>query len=245
MFLGALRFPGLPPPDGFELVPRFVRWANFQSAFMIIPLLQQMKNSLFVAAFAVPLTVLIGSLAGYAIAASPPKAARRLVLLSVVTLLIPVTALWIPRFAIFRWTGLIDTPWPLIAPALMATTPFYVLIFAVAYSRIPKQLFEAARLERVSELGIWRRVAWPLGKPAAFAVAVLAFTFHWSNFTDALLYIYDESGFTVPLGLKALSSLEPPMRPLFLAAAVVATIPVVAAFLVAYRAFFVRTLEVK
>ncbi|HWL65160.1 MAG TPA: carbohydrate ABC transporter permease [Actinomycetota bacterium] len=244
MFLGALRFPGLPPPDGFEVIPRFVRWANFQSAFMVVSLLEQIMNSLLIAAVAVPVTVVIGSLAGYAIVASPPRVGKRLAVISVIALLVPVTSLWIPRFVMFRWLGAIDTPWPLIAPALMATTPFFVLIFALTYSRIPKQLLEAARLEGLSELSIWRRVVWPLGMPAAFAVAVLAFAFHWSNFMDALLYIYDEANFTVPLGLNALSSLEPPMRPIFLAASVVATIPVVIAFLAAYRAFFVRTLEV-
>lgn len=244
MVLGSIRMPGLPPPDGFELVPTFIRWANYQTAFGLVPLWSQIKNSLLVVAVAVPITVLIGSWAGYAIVAADPRQRKRLIVFSLVALMIPVAAVWVPRFVMFRWAGLIDTPWPLIAPALMATTPFYVLIFALGYSRIPRQLLEAARLEGLSEFGIWRRVAWPLGKPAAFAVAVLAFASHWSNFTEALLYLYDEDRFTLPLGLKALQSLEPALQSLFLAAAFIATLPVALAFLAVHRAFFSKTLEV-
>jgi multiple sugar transport system permease protein len=243
MFLGSLRLPGLPPPDGFEFVPDVVRWANYQSVFLIVDLASQMRNSLIVVALAVPITVLIASLAGYAIVASKPKTRKTLVIVSVVALMIPVGALLIPRFVMFRWLGLIDSLAALVAPALMATTPFYVLIFALAYSRIPKALFEAARVEGLGELAIWRRVAWPLGRPAAFAVGVLAFVFHWSNFIDALLFIQSPERYTLPLGLRALQTLEPSLHSILLSGAVLATIPVVLAFLLVQRAFFTKTIE--
>jgi len=129
-------------------------------------------------------------------------------------------------------------------PALMATTPFYVLIFALAYSRIPRDVYEAAQLDGWSPFQIWKRVAFPLAKPAAFAVAILAFVAHWANFTDALLYLTDESRTTVPLGLRALQTIEPANFPLLLAGAAVATLPAIVAFLLAQRAFFTRTLDV-
>jgi multiple sugar transport system permease protein len=129
-------------------------------------------------------------------------------------------------------------------PALMATTPFFVLIFAVVYSRIPKQLFEAAALEGSSPLATWRRVALPLGRPATFAVAVLALVWHWANFIDPLLYLTREERFTLPLALRTLQTLEPTMHPLMLAAAVIATAIPLLLFFVAQRAFFVKTLDV-
>jgi len=143
----------------------------------------------------------------------------------------------------FRWAGLIDTPWPLIALSLMGTSPFYVLVFAVAYGRVPRALYEAARVEGLSPLGIWRRVALPLAKAAASAVGVLAFVFHWSNFVDPLLYLSSPERYTLPLGLRSLQTLEPTNHPILLAASVIVTVPPVVAFFAAQRAFFVRTLD--
>jgi multiple sugar transport system permease protein len=73
---------------------------------------------------------------------------------------------------------------------------------------------------------------------------VLAFIAHWSNLVDPLLYLNDTDLYTVPLGLRALQTLEPQNFPLLLAAAVMATLPAIAAFLAAQRAFFDETLEV-
>lgn len=244
MVLGSLRAPGLPPPDGFELVPRGSTWANYRTVFAFVPLGRHVLNSLVVVALAVPVTVVIASWAGFAIATARPVARRRLVLACVVALMIPLSALWVPRFVMFRWLGLVDTMWPLVAPALMATTPFYVLLFALAYGRVPKTLFEAAQLENLSPLRIWRQVAWPLARPAAFAVGILAFTWHWANFVDPLLYLSSGEKFTVPLGLRALQTLEPTNHPILLAGAVIVSLPPVVAFLVAQRSFFTKTLEV-
>jgi multiple sugar transport system permease protein len=244
MVLGSLRTPGLPPPDGFEVLPNPLRWSNYSTVFDFVPLWTYMKNSLFVVAIAVPITVLVGSWAGFAIATAEARARRRLIVISLLALMVPLTALWVPRFAMFRWLDLVDTHVPLMAPALMATTPFYVLLFALAYARIPKSLYEAAQIDGLSPLGIWRKVAWPLGRPAAFAVGILAFVFHWSNFIDPLLFLSDADKYTLPLGLRSLQALEPTNHPILLAASVIATVPAVLAFFAAQRAFFRRTLGV-
>jgi len=243
MLSGSLRTPGLPPPDGVDLIPSPLAWENYRTVTGLIPLWSQMRNSLLIALVAVPITVLVASLAGFAIAASDRITQRRLIVVCVVVLMIPVTVLWVPRFALFRWLGLVNTPGPLIAPALMATTPFYVLLFALAYWRLPRNLFEAARVEGASALTIWRRVAWPLGRGTTFAVAVLAFVWHWSNFVDPLLYLSSASSQTLPIGLRGLATLEPTMHGLFLAAAVLATLPPTIAFLLAQRALFERTID--
>lgn len=244
MFIGSLRTPGLPPPDGFEWLPSPLRLTNYQTIFLFLPLWTFLRNSLIVVVVAVPITVVVASLAGFVIATGSRRTSRILIALSLVTMMIPATALWIPRFALFRWVGLVDTLVPLMMPALMATTPFYVLLFALAYSRVPRALFEAARLEGLSPAQVWLKVAWPVGKPVAFAVAVLAFAFHWSNFIDPLLYLSSEDSHTIPLGLRSLAALEPTNHPILLAASVIAAAPPIIAFLIAQRAFFRDTLEV-
>ena len=244
MFSGALRPPGGAPPDGFDVVADDITFGNFGLVTSIIDLWDQMLNSVIVVLLAVPITVLVASWAGFAIVTGPKKTGAVLVVVSVVALMVPATALWVPRFVMFKWAGLLDSFWPLIAPALMATSPFYVLLFALAYSRIPRQLFDAAALEGLSPLRTWWSVAWPLGRPVAFAVAMLAFVFHWSNFIDALLYLSSEENYTLPLGLRTLQTLEPTLHPLMLAGAAIATVPALVAFLVGQRALFARTLEV-
>ena len=194
-------------------------------------------NSLIVVAFAVPLTVLTASWAAFAMTRLPRRWAGAFVALSLVVLMIPLTALLVPRFVIFRHLGLIDTYAPLIAPALMGTSPFYVLLYYWAFKRLPGELFEAARLEGLGPLAIWRRVAMPLIRPVTVAVAVLAFVFTWGNFLDPLIYLFDPDKYTVPLGLRALASLDRTNYPLLMAGCVAATLPVVLAFLFVQRYF--------
>jgi multiple sugar transport system permease protein len=76
-------------------------------------------------------------------------------------------------------------------------------------------------------------------------VGALALAWHWANFIDPLIYLSSEERFTMPLAMRALQTLEPTNHPLLLAAAVIATVPPVAAFLFVQRAFFVRALEVR
>jgi multiple sugar transport system permease protein len=244
LVMGSLRAPGLPPPDGLELMPDPWSPENYRTVFLFLPLWPYIANSLLVVAIAVPVTVVVASWAAFAVVTASPRVRRAVVVASAVALMVPLSALWVPRFALYRTAGVTDTLVPLVAPALMATTPFYVLLFALVYRRIPRSLFDAAVLERLSPFQLWRRVAFPLGRPATFAVALLAFIFHWSNFLDPLLYLPTSGTATLPLALRELQTLEPTNHPILLAASVIATAPAIVAFFVAQRAFFTRTLDV-
>jgi multiple sugar transport system permease protein len=244
MISGAVRLPGLPPPDGFEWFPWPPEWSNFRAVFGFIPLHTYMLNSLIVVTFAVPITVVVASMAGFAIARAAPRVRKWLIGASIAALMVPATALWIPRFAMMRWLGLADTLVPLILPALMATSPFYVLLFALVYSRLPRSVFEAAELDGLGPWASWRLIAWPLSRATVFAVAVLAFVVHWSNLLDAVLYLSSPENFTAPLGLRALQSLEPTNHPILLAAATMVALVPVLAFLAIQRALFSRALDV-
>ena len=105
----------------------------------------------------------------------------------------------------------------------MGTSPFYVLLYYWSFKRLPQELFEASRLEGLGPLATWWRVAMPLVRPVTVAVAVLAFVFTWSNFLDPLIFVFAQEKFTVPLGLRALSTLDRTNFPLLLAGSVAAT----------------------
>jgi multiple sugar transport system permease protein len=240
MVSGSLRNPDLPPPRTPELLPQEPTLENYERAFELVDLARYTLNSVIVVALAVPLTLLVASWAGFAMARLPARARAWLVAISLVSLMVPITALLVPRFALFSWFGLTNTYVPLVAPALIGTSPFYVLLFYWAFRRIPAELYEACRLEGLSPFTVWWRVALPLVRPVTVAVAVLAAVFTWSNFLDPLIYLFDESLFTLPLGLKALAQLDRQDFPVLLAASVIATAPVVLGFLCVQR-FFLRT----
>jgi multiple sugar transport system permease protein len=237
MVTGSLRKAGTPPPRTPELLPSPLAFDNYGRAFELVDIPGQVLNSLLVVAFAVPLTVLVASWAGFALARISRRLAGALVAVSLVALMVPPTGLLVSRFAMFRTLELTNTYIPLIAPSLIGTSPFYVLLLYWSFRRLPEELFEAARLEGMSPMAMWWRVGLPLVQPVVIAVGVLTFVFTWSNFLDPLIYVSDPDRFTVPLGLKLLTGLDRTNYPLLLAGAVTATAPVIAAFLYVQRFF--------
>jgi multiple sugar transport system permease protein len=190
-----------------------------------------------VAALFVPLSVLVASWAGFALVLLGSRLRTAILAASLLALMVPLTALLVPRFALYRSLGLVDTFVPLVAPALVGTSPIYVLVFYVAFRRLPRELYDACRLEAMSPFQIWRRIALPLVRPVAVAVGLLAFVLSWGNFLDPLVYLHDRDLFTLPLALRSLAQLDPTNYPLLLAGASIATAPVLAVFLVAQRWF--------
>jgi multiple sugar transport system permease protein len=238
MLVGSLRPTGQAPPTSVQWLPTTPAWSNYAEVFDVVPLARYLANSLLVALVAMPLTVLVASWAGFAIARLPRRSRVFLVALCVGVLMIPATSLLVGRVTVFRWLGLTDTPVPLIAPSLLGTSPLFVLLYAWTTSRVPKDLFDIALEAGLSPLSTWWRVAMPLQRGATAAVASLTFVLSWGNFLDPLIYIYDERWFTLPLGMRSLAILPVTRQPLMLAAAVIACLPVVAAFLIAQRRLF-------
>ncbi|MGS2616679.1 carbohydrate ABC transporter permease [Micromonospora sp. LZ34] len=234
---GSLTEPGLPPSPTPRLVPEPVSTTGYQQAVELGGLLRASLNSVLVAVVAVPLSVLVAALAGFALARLAPRTTATVVAASLVALMVPATALLVPRFAIFRTLGLTDTLVPLIAPALVGTSPLYVLVYYLAFRALPADLYDACLVEDLSPMRIWWRVALPLVRPVTAALTALTFVLTWSNFLDPLVYVYDRDLFTLPLALRSLSVLDPTNFPVFLAGAVLATVPALAVFVLAQRRF--------
>lgn len=235
MVVGSLRPAGRPPPRTLEVLPPEPTMAAYARLPELIPLVRYLANSALVVALAVPLTVLVASLTGFGLRLLDPAVRRRVVLGLLVVLLVPGTAVWATRFELFRLAGVVDTYVPLLTPALLAVSPVLVLLYAWSFGGIPDSQLQAARLEGARWLAIWRRVALPQVRPATMAVAVLAFTFHWANFIDPLLYLHSGDRYTYPLGLQFLRLLNPTDWPLLMAGCVLATLPCVVVFLLAQR----------
>ncbi|MBE1491784.1 carbohydrate ABC transporter permease [Plantactinospora soyae] len=235
MAVGSLRPVGLPPPRTLEIFPPDPTVAAYTRLPELMPLFRYLANSALVVALAVPLTVVVASLTGFGLRLLASSARRRVTIGLLVVLLVPVTAVWATRFELFRLAGVVDTYIPLLAPAMLAGSPFLVLLYAWSFGGVPNTQLEAARLEGARWIAIWRRVALPQVRPATLAVAVLAFTFHWANFIDPLLYLHSGDRYTYALGLQFLRLLNPTDWPLLMAGCVIATAPCVLVFLLAQR----------
>ena len=238
MVVASLRPLGTAPPRSVEWIPAAPTLSNYVEMFDVVPLARYTANSFLVAAVAVPVSVIVASWAGFAIARLPRRSRVFLVGLCVVVLMIPATSLLVGRVSVFRWLGLTNTPVPLMAPAMIGTSPLFVLLYAWTTFRLPKDLFDLARERGLSPVATWWRVAMPLQRGTTAAVASLAFVLSWGNFLDPLIYVYDDRWFTLPLGMRSLAILPVTDQPLMLAAAVFACAPVALAFVVAERRLF-------
>lgn len=240
LLAGSLRQPGLPPPQAPQFVPDPLSAEGYARAVRLGGLGRATLNSLLVAAVAVPVSVVVASLAGFALARLPGRVTGVVVALSLVALMVPATALLVPRFAVFRVLGLTDTLGSLVAPALLGTTPLYPLVYYLAFRALPRELYDTCRLADLSPLRTWWRMALPMVRPVTAAIAALTYVLTWSNFLDPLVYLYDRELFTLPLALRSLATLDPTNFPVFLAGAVLATAPALVVFWFAQRRFLHR-----
>ncbi len=238
LLTGSLREPGLPPPRSAELWPEGAGLAAYAAAFRLVPMGQALLNSTLLVLVAVPLSVLSASWAGLALAHGTRRQQRLLLVCAGLLLMVPVTAVWLTRFALFKAMGLTGTVVPVVAPALMGGSPLFVLLYAASFRRVPAELFDAAQLEGAGAVRTWWQVAMPAVRPTTAAVALLALVLFWSNFVDPLLYLSGEETLVAPLALHALEMLGATQWPVLLAGAVVTSLPAVLAFLGAQRAFF-------
>lgn len=224
MVAAAFHPRGVPLPTTLRLLPESLSWDNFRRVLTIAPFGRFTLNSLLVTAIAVPLTVLTGSWAGFAVSQLPRRDQRRWVVVSLMVLMVPGIALWSTRFLVFKWLGILDSVWALVAPAWMGSSPFFVLMFYRAFRRIPRAVYDAALLDGAGVLATWRRVALPIARPTVVGVAFLSFVLYWGDFVAPLLYISDARRQTLPVALQLLQQMSRSDWPLLMAGAVYAAL---------------------
>lgn len=237
MASASLRQPGLPPPRTVEWWPEPFAWSNYQRIFEMLPMGRYIFNSLFVAGLAVPITLVTASLAGFAMSQVNRRWRENLLGLSVVLLVVPTVAVWVARFILFRTLGLFNSHLALLAPAVMGSSPLFVLLFFWSFRRIPRELYDAARMDGAGPLEIWWRVALPLSSATMIVVGILTFLLYWGDFTTPLFYLKSQTLYTLPVGLRQLQELDRTNWPLLLAGSMVMTLPSVLLFGIVQRFF--------
>ena len=169
-------------------------------------------NSALYAFGALVITLIASIPAGYAMALTRFRFRRVLLILTLVVMLIPNTALVLPIFLELNTVGLIGTPLSVILP--MSFFPFGVYLTYIYFSTsIPRDLLAAARVDGCRELQVFTKVAVPLAAPIVGLVAFFSFVQSWNNFFLPFVMLPSSDGYPIQVGLTSLLASTPAFNP--------------------------------
>ncbi|WP_049572357.1 carbohydrate ABC transporter permease [Streptomyces sp. SBT349] len=235
-FKGPSEITGYPP----TLLPERFGADNFTQAAGDVPLWRYLWNSVLVAVVSTVGTVLCASLAAFAFAYMRARGSRLLFGLVLSTMMLPPFIILIPSYSIYQWLGWLDTYLPLTVPHFLGVGgAFSIFLLRQFFLGIPKEIFEAARIDGAGRLRQYATIALPLAKPALITVALFQFVASWNDFFGPLIFLTDSSKFTLPVGIRFFQGLYATEYGTLMAASCVSVVPVLLLFLVAQR-FFVQ-----
>ena len=217
-------------------VPRPPQWDNFPKALTYVPFALYTWNTVRIAGLSVIGTVLSCSLVAYSLAKIRWRWRNAVFYSLLATMLLPSQVTMIPTFTIFRWLHWIGTPLPLIVPSFLGGA-FFIFLLRQFFLTIPDELSDAARIDGCGEGSIYLRIVLPLAKPALASVALFTFIGAWNDFLGPLLYLTDESSYTLSLGLQRFVSQHGAEWSMLMAASTVMTLPIIVIFFFTQRTF--------
>lgn len=169
-----------------------------------IPVTRYLFNSIVVTFIVVVLSILFGTMAGYALSKLKFKFKKVIFEINTLALMFVPIAVTIPRYLFVESVGLIDSFWVHILPSL--AMPVGLFLLKQFIDQIPNELIEAAKMDGASHFKIYRHIILPLVKPAIATVGILAFQFTWNSVETSNLYINDESLKTFAFYMSTLTS---------------------------------------
>ena len=225
-------------PEGEVLssVPRWIpetptleNYRELASRSSEFPVGRWLLNSQGIALTVTLLVLLVTSMAAFAFSRLHFRGRDRLFMLAVATLMIPAQVSLIPVFLIVQQLGWFNTYPGLIVPALAST--FGVFLLRQFFITIPAEYEEAATLDGANVATIFWKVILPLGKPALATLGIFTFLGSWNDFVWPLIISNDIEMRTLPVGLTIFQGRFTTEYGITMAAAVMATIPVIVAYL--------------
>lgn len=209
---------------------------NFDRVFRFVPFWTYVGNSLFVAVLSVAGMLFSSTFVAYAFARLhwPGRSLAMGILLA--TMMLPPQVTLIPSFVVFKSLGWYNTFNPLWFPCWLGSA-FFIFLMVQHLKTIPRELEEAARLDGLGYVQTWYYIMLPQVKPAAAAIAILTFQAAWNDFLSPLIYLRDQSRFTLSLGLYDLQLYSANDQSVIMAGNVLMTLPVVVIFFLFQRYF--------
>ena len=185
-----------------SLIPRTWSWSNYAEVWHELPLLHWIFNSVSISLIAAALVAVSSSVVAFGFAYFRFPGRNFLFGLVLATMMLPASVTMIPTYLIWKQTGLLGTWVPLFGANLFGSA-FYIFLQRQFYLGLPRELFEAARIDGSSYWQLFWRIAMPLSVPSFVIVFLFEFQAAWNNFQGALIYLNSGSvdGFTAPLGV--------------------------------------------
>jgi multiple sugar transport system permease protein/raffinose/stachyose/melibiose transport system permease protein len=217
-------------------LPTFpLHWSNYQEAGEVV--FPYIWNSIVVCGITCILVVVIGALTAYTFASFEFPGKEFLYYFILILLMIPGILTLVPTFVVVRNLGLLDTNWALILPWVSGGQVFAIFILRTFYEAMPKDLFEAARLDGAGELAIFARIAVPLSQSILGVVAIFNILGTWNDFLWPLVTISTQENYPLVLGLYRFQASYYTVWGVLMSGYVIGTIPLIILFAFTSRLF--------
>lgn len=184
-----------------SLLPGHITWSNYVTDFTKEDFVRPLLNSALVAVATTIVTILIASLAGYALSRTQIRGRTAILGFILVANFFPIIAMVGPLFIAYRKLGLLNSYPALVISCLIYTLPLATWLLASYFSQIPRSLEEAALVDGSTRLRTLRKVIMPVALPGVFTAAILSFMLTWNDFTFALSFMSTPDKFTAPLAI--------------------------------------------
>lgn len=222
------------PPEWLPLPPR---WDNFDAVFEQTTLVRAFVNTAMIAAVQVFLSLFLCSLAGMAFARYRNAPGHKWLFAFVLgTMLIPGAVTMIPVFIVLARLHLVNTYWAMILPTAANAFGIFWMRQYIA-NHITTELYDAAAIDGATEFGAYLHIVIPIARPALGALGVLVLISSWNNLMWAFITLRTENMYTMPLMIYLLQGEQRTPYGLVMAAGLIATLPLIVAFILFQRAF--------
>lgn len=219
-------------------LPQTLDVQNFQDLFSRCLYFRSYLNSVIISVLRVSLVVFTASICGYIFAKFKFPAKNALFILTLSTLMVPIQMVIIPLYLIIQKLGWVNTYQGIIAPSVVYA--FGIFLVRQYMQGLPSDYIDAARIDGLSEFGIYLKIALPLMKPALSILTIITFLAAWGDLLWPLIVINSTEMRTIPLVLSALSAAGRTNYGLLLSGAALATIPTLVVFCL-FQTQFVKT----
>lgn len=218
------------------LLPKEWSLDNFAVAFEQLPFWRYLYNTLLISGISVIGTIISCPLVAYALSKIQWAGAKPLLMIVLATMMLPPQVTLIPLFLIWNGLGVTNSILPLVVPTFLGT-PFLIYMIRQFLMNVPNELIEAARIDGASELRTYATIVLPIARPAIVTAAVFQFVWSWTDFLNPLIYLNDESQYTLSIGLYAFFGENDVAWGPLMAACLMFTIPALILFLIGQKFF--------
>jgi raffinose/stachyose/melibiose transport system permease protein len=222
-------------------LPHALVFDHFDVVLFNSPFFHWMLSSAILAGGSVLLSSTVSCLGAYAIARMQFKGRNLLFSIAVALMAIPPVVMIVPLFVLYSRIGLISTYEGAILIYAGLITPFSVYLLTTFFRTLPKELFEAARIDGAGDFLILWRIVLPLSLPALLTLLVVNALYVWNDLLIAIIFLQDDAKRTLMAGISVFQGRYENQIPLVMAGMVIASAPMIILY-IAFQKYFIRGL---